>query len=131
MSDCKTRREYVKHLERVIKKYKSIMFLDSHTFTIKAKDDNESDGYFECKHNYPYLNGDIYYSQESYKDWKKGIDIELSMIHEMAHALTEPLWIKASARYVSKGELLDELEKLTDIIAAMVIKIGKQGDDNG
>jgi len=77
----------------------------------------------ECKVSYPYLNVIIDYSDKAYQEWIKGKDMIPYIVHEMCHPITDPLYCKANERYVSKNEILDERELLTDYICNIVLRI--------
>lgn len=76
----------------------------------------------ECKYNYPYLNVTIRYSEEFEERWGKGEDMTPFIVHEMCHPITDPLYSKATERYASNTEILDERENLTDYICNIALK---------
>lgn len=109
------------YLMNVINRYSKILLLDKHTFEVKAVLENK-DAWLECVYNYPYLNVTINYGEKIIKKWKDKEDIVPYIIHELCHPITDPLYAKATARYVSKDEILDERERLTDFICNIVVK---------
>ena len=114
-------KEFEKYLYNVIKKYSKILLLDKHTFDLKYPCETKG-AKMECVFNYPYLNVTINYSDEVIKQWKNKENIIPYIVHEMCHPITDPLYCKATTRYVGHGEILDERERLTDYICNIVIK---------
>ena len=112
---------FEKYLMGIINKYSPILLLQRHTFEIEKGTENLK-ATMECVCNYPYLNATIKYSDKAVKEWKEGKDIIPYIVHEMCHLHTDPLYCKAINRYVSKDEILDERENLTDLICNIVIK---------
>jgi hypothetical protein len=90
----------------------------------KPVDMASTDTYMQCGFSFPYQTIKISYSDEALKDFKEK-DFEqltFSLVHEMCHPLTDPLYDKAVSRYVTKDEVNAEREKLTDHIANVVLK---------
>lgn len=114
-------KKFEKYVYSVIKKYQKILLLDKHTFTLHFGLENEK-AIMECVFNYPYLNVQLNYGKNVIKDWKDGINIIPYIVHEMCHPITDPIYSKCEDRFISKGELLDERERLTDFICQIVIK---------
>lgn len=117
----KKNKQFEKFVYKIIKKYSKILLLDKHTFELHYGCENEN-SLMECVFNYPYLNVTINYSNSVIKKWKEKKDIIPFVVHEMCHPITDPLYSKSTDRYVSKNEILDEREKLTDYICNIVIK---------
>lgn len=113
--------ELEKHVMGIIEKYTPILLLQRHTFEIK-KGTKNPEALAECIFNYPYLNATIHYSDKCVKEWNEGKDIVPYIVHEMCHLITDPLYAKATSRYVSKDEIEDERENLTDLICNIIIK---------
>ena len=113
--------KFEKYVYSVIKRYSDILLLQVHTFELKNKLQNQ-ESLMECVFNYPYLNVTINYGDKVFEKWKKGEDIVPYIVHEMCHPITDPLYAKATERYVTKFEVNDEREKLTDYICNIVIK---------
>ncbi len=114
-------KDFEKYVYGVIKKYSKILLLDKHTFELKYPT-GDAESLMECIFNYPYLNVTVLYSDKVLKKWKKKEDVVPYIVHEMCHPITDPLYSKAVERYVSKNEILDEREKLTDYICNIIIK---------
>lgn len=117
----KTKKQFEKYIYSIINKYVPKLLLQRHIFEVKfgTKDENTL---MECKFNYPYLNVTISYSEDTFKKWINKEDVIPYIVHEMCHPITDPLYCKATARYVSKDEILDERENLTDLICNIVLK---------
>lgn len=117
----KEKTELEEYLTKLINKYTKILLLDKHTFELHYGVENK-DSLMECVFNYPYLNVTIKYSDKLVEMWRNKKDITPYLVHEMCHPITDPLYSKAISRYVSRDEILDEREKLTDYICNIVIK---------
>jgi hypothetical protein len=106
-------------IKGVIDLYVPILMLQHFTFEI-----NKDDGaYFTCKFCYPHFEAVISYSEQANKDFLAGKDISRYVVHELCHLITDPLYSKAFDRFVSKNEIEDERERLTDWIARMVMRL--------
>ena len=116
----KTKKEFEAYIFRVVKKYVPVLFLNRHTFDL-VDEVLKEDALFEFKFSYPYLNATIYYSDSSFNRWKAGEDMRPFIVHELCHAITDPLYCKAISRYVSEGEITQERELLTDYICNIVL----------
>lgn len=117
----KTLKQYETYLRSIIDQYVPILLLQRHTFELKYGTESP-EALMECVFNYPYLNVTIKYSEKSYKEWLAGKDVIPYVVHEMCHPITDPLYSKATARYVSKDEIIDEREGLTDYICNIVLR---------
>jgi len=120
----RTEKDFVAFLEKRISHWKKLLFLERYTFSIQRKT-RQSDSYMEIHVNYPYLNPALYYSKESLNDFIQNKDkeqLENAIVHEMIHTITEPLFDKSIRRFVSKDEMNDEREILTDLITSIAIK---------
>lgn len=116
-----TQKKFEDFLMKLINRYSKVLLLDKHTFELHYGTEYK-ESLMECVFNYPYLNVTINYSDKVMDKWKNGKDIIPYLVHEMCHPITDPLYSKAISRYVSKDEILDEREKLTDYICNIVIK---------
>ena len=102
--------------------YKDKLFLSA--FTINSEYNNEATEYMACKCCYPYLNATIYYGDESLSDFIAGKkDMKPFVLHEFCHLITDPFYAKASNRFVSKNEIEDERERITDMICNVVLNL--------
>ena len=78
-----------------------------------------------CHHSYPYNSIRIYYSNQELREFKEDKKSLMgTLIHEMAHPLTDPLYHVGVNRYVTGQQIENEREKLTDHIANIVLKNG-------
>ena len=122
MTPKKTKKEFEKLLHEMIAEYAKILMLTHHTFTVEYGCNNKS-SFMEFKFSYPYLNSKILYSDKALKCWQKGEDMLPYLLHELCHGLTDPFYSKAASRYVTKDEVEDERERLTDHICNIVLEL--------
>lgn len=113
--------KFEKYIFLIIKQYSKVLLLEQHTFKVRYGTES-SDALMECTFAYPYLNITLNYSDKVVEKWKKKEDVIPFIVHEMCHPITDPLYAKTCTRYVSKNEVEDEREKLTDYIANIVLK---------
>ena len=112
-------KQYQEWIRQMFKKYQPILFLDPYHLKLKKVKDN----YLASKFNYPYLDIDIEYSDESIKDWVENKkDAERRMIHEFCHTITDTFYNVSVDRYCTKSQMEDARERLTDHIAQIVNK---------
>lgn len=73
---------------------------------------------------YPYKDAKVYYGPDAIRIFKQRRFeyLKKALVHEICHALTDPIYCKAGSRYISKDELEDERERLTDHLANLIIK---------
>lgn len=116
-----TNKKVEKEIYKIISSYKDKLLLNRNTFEVKYGTKHQ-DALAECRFNYPYLNVTISYSDKLVKYFKDKKDITPYIIHEMCHVITDPLYAKATSRWVSKMEIEDERELLTDYICNIIIK---------
>ncbi len=75
--------------------------------------------------SHPYQVMEIQYTDTLIKEWKSDKDAAKNvLVHEVAHALTDPLYNAGLNRFLVRDQLEDEREKLTDHIANIVLKNG-------
>ena len=110
-----------KEIMRLIEKYSPILLLDHIVFRSHYGLEN-ANSLAESVFRYPYLDATINYGDELIGMVKSKKDITNYVIHEMCHTITEPLYSKSISRYVSPGEITDEMERLTDHIANIIFK---------
>lgn len=114
-------KEFEKYVESIFEKYKNKLLIADRTFEIKYGLSN-SDALMESRTAYPYLSIILDYGDEVVDKWKKkDKTVKWVIIHELCHTITDPLYCKAITRYVSKDEIEDERERLTDKIANIVL----------
>lgn len=113
----KENKKYLKWLDDMWEKWSPILMLQKHTMLF-IKDNSR---FYSCEVRYPYLNSRVTYSDESFKLWKQDKKIsEEYVVHEFCHLITDPLYVKSLQRFVSKNEIEDERELLTDHIQRIV-----------
>lgn len=106
----------------IAKKYMPILLLDRFTFKlVYEKDLGESIA--EAKFNYPYLNFEFVYCDKMIDRMNKGIEIKSTVVHELCHAITDPLYLVAIQRFSNHREITDIRERLTDHICNIVLKM--------
>lgn len=113
----KTEKDFKKWIEKNIEYYKPYLDINLQNIIVKK---GVNTGYMEITNVYPYLEPVIRYSDSALKEWREGILTKDRVLHELCHILTDPLYVKANERYVSKNEILDERERLTDTIAIIL-----------
>ena len=116
----KTEADFEKWIQKQVDFYVPILGLEIWTIKIR-KDGHER--YMAMACNYPYVNGEIKYSHSAFIDWTRGEMTPHSVMHELCHIITDPLYVKAIQRFSSSQEIKDEREKLTDMIAVIVMKL--------
>ena len=116
----KTKKDFEAYIFGVIKKYVPVLFLQRHTFELSGNIGNKG-ALFEFKFAYPYLNSTVCYSDGAFDRWTQREDMRPFIVHELCHAITDPLYCKAISRCVSEGEISNERELLTDYICNIVL----------
>lgn len=109
------------YIFNITNRYKNKLFINQFTFELSYKD--TKDFIFEIDCCYPYLNAKITYSDEAIKMFNDSKNLTPYILHELCHLLTDPLYYKANRRYVSENEILNERERLTEIICNIVLGI--------
>lgn len=116
-NNIKTEKEFVSWIREQIDFYSPILGLQIQRIEIEKGEDTK---FMEITCTYPYLEPIIRYSHHSFEKWQKGKFPKDRILHELCHILTDPLYVKAIERYVGKGDILDERERLTDTIAVII-----------
>lgn len=120
----KTPKDFEKYIGKIINKYIPILLLQRHIWKVERGTTSDT-ALMECVYSYPYLNVTIRYSEKAFQDWRKGEDMVPFIVHEMCHPITDPLYAKAASRWICQEDLLDERERLTDLISYIVLKLQK------
>ena len=118
----KTKKEFEKLLHEMIAKYAQILMIVHHTFSVEYGCEHRN-SVMEFAYSYPYLDSIVRYSDDALKRWRKGENILPFLLHELCHGVTDPLYAKATSRYVTNSEIEDERERLTDHICNIVLKL--------
>jgi hypothetical protein len=107
----------------ILKKYQKTLLLTDHILSFDYDDDMDSHVLFQHGFSYPYKNTAITYGKSAVDKWEKKEYSEMreGLIHELCHSITDPLYSKATDRYVTKDCLRDERERLTDHIANVIV----------
>ena len=109
-------RNFKKWIEQTIEYYRPYLQIGTQKIRVEKDDVN----YMEITFTYPYLEPYIKYSEKAEKSWLEGHLPKDRILHELCHILTDPLYAKATSRYVSKNEIEDEREKLTDTLSVIL-----------
>lgn len=118
----KSEKDFVTWIRKQIDYYLPILHLQFNEVDIERAEDDE-DSYMEIVCTYPYHDPTIRYSHKLLLDWQQGKVKKQVVLHELVHILTDPLYVKATNRYVGKNELADERERLTDMISIIIRSI--------
>lgn len=109
-----------KTIEDLIKKYQKILLLDMYDIKLIESTENK-EAMAECKFTYPYLNAKIHINPDLIRN-KDSRKLESVIVHEMCHMVTDPFYSKAVSRYISKYDMEDERERLTDHVCNIILK---------
>ena len=110
-------KKFIAWIEKLVKHYAPIMGLTLYKITARKRD---SEKYIAMTNRHPYQDNEILFTEKAMLDWEKGILGEQEIIHELCHILTDPLFNKATNRYVGQDDLNEERENLTDRIAIII-----------
>lgn len=115
-------REY---LIKEVKKAANILNLNIYRFEIEkdSSDKEQPNTMMQIVFSYPYLYARIFYFERTIKHWEDGNCLFNTIIHELCHMITDPLYGKATSRYASQQEIEDERERLTDYMANLVCQL--------
>jgi len=111
------KKDFIIWFDNHIKYYKPFLGIDLQE--IKIKYDSEVN-YLSIGLSYPYLNPTIYFGEKAFEDFKNNKITKQTVLHELCHILTDPLYVKATQRYVSTDEIEAERERLTDTIGNII-----------
>lgn len=112
---------FVKWVREQIVHYSPILGLDLQVIEIEK---NETETKFlAMQNNYPYLDPMLYYHMNAVVAWNEGKLNRDRILHELCHCITDPFFEVAISRHSSKQEILDQRERLTDTIAAIIRKL--------
>ena len=123
-----TEKDYQKWIEEIVEKWKPVLFLDIYYIKIEKTTKAGETTYLSIKSNHPYVDALILWTKASFDEWKKQDDPlmrEQEIVHELCHIITDPLYFLTHDRYVTKTEVNDQREMLTDKIANIVIKLNR------
>ncbi len=113
--------EYESWIRQMYDKYKAVLFIEKYHLKMRFKKESE-DYYLASKFNYPYLDAEIIYSDESIKDWEENKrDAERRIIHEFCHTITDHFY-SIVMNFPTKDAVEQARERMTDHIAQIVNK---------
>lgn len=115
----KTKKDFENWIKEQIDYYAPILGVELNRIDVEYKDEG---CFLEITHIYPYLDPTLRYSERAFQVWKEGKMEKDRILHELLHIITDPLYTKAFSRYVTKQEIEDERERLTDTISAIIRK---------
>lgn len=115
-------KEFEKWCRPKLEKIQKILLLE-HFNLMEFEYDSTSDSAY-CKFSYPYNNIRIHYCDRDLLDFenKKYKEVMKTLVHEMIHPLTDPLYNLAIQRLITEKQVEAERERLTDHIANIVLK---------
>lgn len=119
--NMKKNKKFEEYALKIIKKYQKILLLDGYMIDL-THGVTDKNAIAQCRHRYPYRDNDIMYSDGLVKMWEDGDDIVPIIVHELCHIVTDPFYTKATKRYVTEEEILEERESLTEHISNIIIK---------
>ena len=107
----------------ILKRYQKLLLLTDHILTFEYDENIESGVLFQHAFSYPYKNTIVAYGKSAIERWneKQYQELKNGLIHELCHSITDPLYSKATDRYVTKDCIRDERERLTDHIANVIV----------
>jgi hypothetical protein len=108
-------------MPRLVKIQKVLLLEHFHPIDLQP---NGKDSTSECLYSHPYQSINVRYSNDVLKNFKekKYNDVLNVLVHEMCHPLTDPLYGTGFERFVTKEQLENEREKLTDHLANILLK---------
>jgi hypothetical protein len=115
----------VDFIKKTAEKWKKILGLNI-TFWVRKGDNEEA--LLSISYREPYnAEYTIFYSDKFVEEYKEyGVEYcVLPIIHELTHTLTDELYLVATKRYITSGEVEESRERLTDRLAYIFLKINK------
>ena len=119
----KKQKQFEDFCNKTLEKLQKKLLLDSFNLQkIKYKKDMKARA--ECDFHYPYKEILVRYSDELYDDFIKNNikDVKLTLIHEMCHVITDPMYSIACDRYITKQSIEDIRENTTDHLSNIFYK---------
>lgn len=121
----KKRKQFEKYCLAKLHEISEILLItDYYPIEFNQMTETKSGARAKCLWHYPYKWLVIEYAEEVFDDYKKGKldDVIGTLVHEMCHPLTDPLYNIATEVYKTKDEVNNLRESLTDHIANIVLK---------
>lgn len=121
----KDRKEFEKWVHKVVDKYRKVLLVQDHTFSIQYVENLRSSSLMEHANMYPYKTCHLKYGEAAMRYWRDGDKEELRqcLIHELCHDITDPLYMAGTERYTTIDAIANERERLTDHIANIIIAL--------
>lgn len=117
-------KDFVTWIKKKIEHYKPILGIELQEIGVRRGSPKVE--YLEISFTYPYLDPSISYSQHALENWQKGILKPDSVLHELCHIITDPLYDSAFERFINKKTIEDNRERLTDTMAAIIRKLDRK-----
>jgi hypothetical protein len=118
----RTEKDFKKWIERQVKYYSPYLGLSLQKISV-IKNEVDDNRYLHISLTYPYFDPNICFSDRAFRDFQNNIFQKDRILHELCHCLTDPLYCKATERYIGKNEIEDERERLTDKITIIIRNI--------
>ena len=121
----KDRKEFEKWARGVVDKYRKVLLVQDHVFSIEYVEGLRNSSMMEHTNMYPYKTCHLKYGDTAMRYWKNGEKEELRqvLIHELCHDITDPLYMAGAERHITCDTLANERERLTDHIANIIIPL--------
>lgn len=123
---AKTRKEFEIWANKELKKIQVILNLQS--FKLLPIEQGHSKDISTAKFRFPYKDIQITYGESVFEEWKggdKNKEAWDTLLHEMIHALTDPLYGVGHDRFVTPEQLENAREELTDNLTNIISKLVK------
>lgn len=116
--------KFRKEVKELVMKYRKIAYLD-YDIDILYKDGNTDDGVTaDIVVLDDYFSADLRVYPLAFEEWKKdSYSLETCISHEIAHLLTEPIYLLIHQTYKSKDEVERAREQNTEKIARIMQRI--------
>lgn len=124
----RTEKQFEAWCNKKLIEIQKVLLLDSFTLNPIEKmpeADMKNGAYAHSQFSYPYKDITVRYTPPMFKDWKDGNEKEVigTLIHEMVHPITDPLYGVGFDRFSTKEQLNNEREACTDHFANIIIKL--------
>ncbi len=122
----KKQKEFETWAKKKLAEIQKVLLLDHFApLEFEMSDKMEKNSIAEFNWTHPYQSIKIYYHKDLMDDFYKGKKESVFgvLVHEMCHALTDPLYDHAIRRYTTKEGINDEREKLTDHLANVILRL--------
>lgn len=117
-----THKEFENWIREQINHYSPILGIVLIDVGIKFRKETE---FLDITCTYPYIDPTIRYSEKAFEAWRDGEIKSDRILHELCHILTDPLYCLINQREFSRDTIINERERLTDMITAVIRKLDK------